>query len=186
MDIAISEPTRTAAQVGSYFEEINKAMRMLAEHPQTLFVGQAVAYPGQAAFKTFDGVPMEKRLEMPVCEDFQAGFCTGLALEGYIPISFYPRWDFLLIAANQIINHLDKIPLMTGFKPKVIFRTAVGRTQPFDPGPQHTGNYTMPFRQMLKTMDVHELFAPHYIVPTYQRALKSERSCIVVEHMSKY
>lgn len=186
MDTSTKEPIRIAVPADTYFDELTKAMALLAEDTRTVFVGQAVNFPGQAAYGTFDAVARSKRLEMPVCEDFQAGFCTGLALEGYIPISFYPRWDFLLLAANQIINHLDKMPLMTGFKPKVIFRTAVGRSKPFDPGPQHTGNYTMPFRQMLKTMDVYELFVPHYIVPTYQRALESERSCIVVEHMSKY
>ena len=63
---------------------------------------------------------MGKRIEMPICEDFTVGFCTGLALEGYIPVCFIPRWDFLILAANQIINHLDKIPLLGGFKPKVI------------------------------------------------------------------
>lgn len=161
-------------------------MAMLAEHPKTLFVGQAVKYPGQVAFKSFEGVPMERRVEMPVCEDFQVGFCTGLAMEGYIPVSFFPRWDFLIIAANQIINHLDKIPLMTGFRPKVIIRTAVGRTKPLDPGPQHTQNHTHAIRQMLKTMQVYELFNKNYIFDTYRMALDSPESCIVVEHMEKY
>lgn len=173
-------------QVGTYFEELTKAMGVLAAHPQTLFVGQATKYSGQAAFPTFREVPGDRRIEMPVCEDFQMGFCIGLSLEHYIPVCFYPRWDFLLIAANQLVNHLDKIPLMTGFKPKVIIRTAVGRSSPLNPGPQHTQNHTHAFRQMLHTVDVHELFKAEYIVPTYQKALESERSCIVVEHMDKY
>lgn len=160
-------------------------MGMLAEHPQTVFVGQAVKYDGQAAFKTFRDVPMDKRLEMPVCEDFQVGFCTGLAMQGYIPVSFFPRWDFLIIAANQIVNHLDKLPLM-GWKPKVIIRTAVGRTEPLDPGPQHCQNYTFPMRQMLKTMEVLEILSAEHVMETYRLALYSERSCIVVEHMRKY
>lgn len=160
-------------------------MAMLAEHPRTLFVGQAVKYAGQAAFKTFERVPMEKRIEMPVCEDFQIGFCTGLAMQGYLPVSFFPRWDFLIIAANQLINHLDKLPLM-GWKPKVIIRTAVGRTQPLDPGPQHCQNYTFPIRQMLKTVSVFEILKAEQVIPIYQLALNCEESCIVVEHMSMY
>ena len=64
----------------SYFDEITKAMTALARHPKTIFVGQAVKYGGQRAHATFANVPMEKRIEMPVCEDFQMGFCTGLAL----------------------------------------------------------------------------------------------------------
>ena len=156
---------------------------MLAEHPKTLFVGQAVKYDGQRANATFAGVPMEKRVEMPVCEDFQMGFCTGLALEGYIPICFYPRWDFALLAANQIINHLDKIPLLGRFRPKVIIRTAVGASSPLDPGPQHTGNYGEPFRLMLKTIGVREVVTPKL---DYELAMYSDFSTILVERMDKY
>jgi len=186
MDIGTQENTATRAPAKTYFDELTAAMALLAEHPKTVFVGQAVKYPGQAAFKTFEGVPMDRRIEMPVCEDFQMGFCIGLALEGYIPVCFYPRWDFLLMAAGQLVNHLDKMPLMSGFKPKVIIRTAVGRSAPLNPGPQHTQNHTHAFRQMLSTVDIDELFNAKYIVPTYQRALESKRSSIVVEHMSKY
>jgi pyruvate/2-oxoglutarate/acetoin dehydrogenase E1 component len=161
-------------------------MRMLAKDPRTLFVGQAVAYAGQAAFPSFDGVPMRKRIEMPVVEDFQMGFCTGLAMQGFIPVCFYPRFDFLLIAVNQLVNHLDKIPLMGGFKPKVIIRTAVGRKKPLDPGPQHTGDYTHAFREMLKTVRVVELRTAHYVYDSYVEALACPESVILVEHMEKY
>lgn len=161
-------------------------MAMLAEDERTLFVGQAVAYPGQAAFPTFADVPMEKRIEMPVVEDFQMGFCTGLALQGYIPVSFYPRMDFLIIAANQLVNHLDKIPLLGRFRPKVIIRTAVGRKTPLDPGPQHTQNHTRALREMLQTIRVIELCNERYVFESYLEALNCDESVIVVEHMGKY
>lgn len=161
-------------------------MGMLAKHPKTIFVGQAVRYDGQRLHATLKYVPMEKRIEMPVCEDFQVGFCTGLALEGYIPISIFPRWDFLLIAANQLVNHLDKIPLMGGFRPKMILRTAVGSNKPLDPGHQHTQNHSTPFEMMLKTVDVLRCYAPQMVIPTYHEALVSDKSAIVVEYMEQY
>lgn len=169
-----------------YFEELTKAMGLLALHPDTLFVGQAVAYDGQAAFRTFEKVPKEKRIEMPVVEDFQMGFCTGLSLGGYIPVSFYPRWDFLMMAANQLVNHLDKIPIVSAYRPKVIIRTAVGRKFPLDPGPQHTQNHSDAFRLMLKTVEIVELKDERQIVPAYERALHSEGSTILVEFMERY
>src|SRR5688572_29899818 len=101
-------------------------MEWLGNQPRTLFVGQQVRFDGQRLHATLNGVPMERRIEMPVAENFQMGFCTGLALAGYMPISIYPRFDFLLLAADALVNHLDKLPLMGGFKPKVIIRTAVG------------------------------------------------------------
>ena len=159
---------------------------MLAEHPKTLFVGQAVKFGGQRAHASFAGVSHEKRIEMPVCEDFQMGFCTGLALEGYIPVCFFPRWDFALLAANQIVNHLDKIPLLGGFRPKVIIRTAVGASSPLNPGPQHVQDYTSSFRQMLKTIKVIDLVAARYIVPSYTEALTADEPTILVERMESY
>lgn len=159
---------------------------MLAEHPKTLFVGQAVKYDGQRAHATFAGVPQDRRIEMPVCEDFQMGFCTGLAMEGYIPISFYPRWDFLIIAANQLINHLDKIPILGGFRPKVIIRTAVGARAPLDPGPQHVQDYTPHIELMALNINVVQLTSVERIVSSYKLALESDRSSIMVEYMELY
>lgn len=161
-------------------------MGMLAKHPKTLFVGQAVRYDGQRLHATLKDVPMERRIEMPVAENFQVGFCTGLALEGYIPVSIFPRMDFLIIAADQLINHLDKIPLMGGFKPKVIIRTAVGSNKPLDPGHQHTQNHTPALRYMLKTVRVVELFNAKYVYEQYERALACEGSVIMVEYMNEY
>src|SRR3990167_8123302 len=170
----------------SYQDEVTKAMAGLARHPRTIFVGQAVEYDGQRLHATLQDVSKDKRIEMPVCEDFQMGFCTGLALEGFIPISIYPRWDFLLLAANQLINHLDKIPLLSGFKPKVIVRTAVGSKTPLDPGHQHTQDYTQQFRTMLHWVRVMEIETAGMVQEVYERALNCERSVIVVEHMRLY
>lgn len=170
----------------NYLFSLTEAMTLLARDERTVFIGQAVKYPGQIAYKTFEGVPMEKRIELPVAEDFQVGLSMGLALEGFIPVSFFPRWDFLIIAANQILNHLDKAIHM-GWTPKVILRTAVGRSKPLDPGPQHTQNYTYVMRQMLTSMNVVELLETEDILPAYQRALDDpKRSYIMVEHQARY
>ena len=169
-----------------YLQAITDAMTALAERPKTLFVGQSVKYDGQRGHATFAGVPMERRIEMPICEDFTVGFCTGLALEGYIPICFIPRWDFLILAANQIVNHLDKFPLLGDFRPKVIIRTAVGTNRPLDPGPQHTQDYTQAFASMLRTMDVYQVHSAFQVRETYKRAMETPESCIVVERMEHY
>ena len=170
---------------GTLLSELTKAMTELAADERTLFVGQAVRYPGQIAYQSFEGVPMERRIELPVAEDFQVGLCSGLALAGYVPVSFFPRWDFLIIAANQIINHLDKMPHM-GWQPKVIIRTAVGRSKPLDPGPQHTQNHTHAIRQMLTTVNVIELFKPEDVLPAYRMALSQPGSFIMVERQDRY
>ena len=166
----------------TFKEAVTQSMTMLGQHPNTIFVGQAVKYNSQAQFETFSGVPDNKKIEMPVIEDFQMGFCTGLALNGYVPISFYPRIDFLLLAANQLVNHLDKIPLMSGYRPKVIIRTCVGQKKPLDAGYQHTQDHTEAFRLMLKTVRVDEVRTPEEVLSAYQRAIMSESSTLIVEN----
>ena len=170
----------------TYLTEIQEAMRMLAADPRTLFVGQAVRYSGQAMHQTLIHVPMEKRIEMPVIEDFQAGFCTGLALEGYIPVCIFPRFDFLICAANQIVNHLDKIPLMTDFRPKVILRTSVGATTPLNPGVQHCQDHTEAFRTMLNSIHIIDVNSAESVHEHYDRALVFLDSFLMVEHGELY
>jgi len=168
-----------------YREELRKAMALLASDLRTLFVGQAVRYPGQAAYPTFADVPMNRRIELPVAEDFQAGYCMGLALEGYLPVCFYPRWDFALLAANQIVNHIDKARWL-GWQAKVIIRTAVGWSEPHDQGPQHRQNYSKAFGEMCQDIDVVELEEACEVMPAYHTALLAERSTILVERIPLY
>jgi pyruvate/2-oxoglutarate/acetoin dehydrogenase E1 component len=156
-------------------------MRMLASDPRTLFVGQSVSYDGATIYDSLDGVPMDKRLEMPVMEDFQLGYCIGLALTGVVPVCIYPRMDFMLCAMNQLVNHLDKLPLF-GWKPKVILRTRVGTTWPLDAGPQHTHNYTQEFNTMTSSVMVLEARTPGDALQMYEDALACEGSVLVVEH----
>ncbi len=108
---------------------------------------------------------------------------TGMALNGMLPISIYPRFNFLLLATDQIVNHLDKIPIFScgGYKPRVIIRTAIATAVPLDPGPQHLGDYTYAFRAMLKTIPVVRLDEPGDIVPAYEQAMRRDGSTILVE-----
>ena len=160
---------------------VNDAMRMLAADERTLFVGQSVAYDGATMYHSLDGVPVEKRLEMPVIEDFQLGFCLGLSLRGKIPIAIYPRFDFLLLAMNQLVNHLDRFCEMGDFRPKVIVRTRVGPTKPLNAGPQHSNDYTSAFASMLRNVRVVKLERAEEVMPAYERALRSPESSLIVE-----
>jgi pyruvate/2-oxoglutarate/acetoin dehydrogenase E1 component len=165
-----------------FSEVVNAAMLMLSADERTLFVGQSVAYDGATMYHSLKGVPAEKRLEFPVVEDMQLGFCIGLSLRGRIPISIYPRMDFLLLAMNQLVLHLDRFCEMGDFRPKVIVRTRVGPTKPLNAGPQHTGNYTEAFDLMLRNVDVVELNHADDVMPCYRDALTNPHSTLVVEN----
>lgn len=169
-----------------YFSELQRAMSLLADNPKTLFIGQAVEYEGTGLFESIKHIPENKKMELPVAEYLQSGLANGLAIEGgIIPVSIFPRWNFLLIAIDQIVNHLDKFITMSEGRctPKVIIRVAVGSEYPVDPQCQHKGNFSSAFRSMCKTIDIIELNEPEEIVPAYLKALNREdgRSTILVE-----
>lgn len=166
-----------------YAAELKRAMDYLAGHPDTIFLGQAVQYEGTTMTGTLADVPDEKKLELPVCEDLQAGIANGLALAGKIPVSIFPRWNFLLLAVNQIVNHLDKFPEFSGYKTKVVIRTSVGSVWPWNSQAQHIGDYTDVFRAMLKHVEVIRLDRAEQIFPAYQRALERDdgKSTMLVE-----
>ena len=174
--------------MSNYKDEITKAMNMLAEQSNVLFLGQTVVYPGSILSDTLEGVPMSKRLELPVAEEMQLGLSIGLALDGYLPISIYPRIDFLLLAINQLSNHLDILKEMTHgeFSAKVIIRTIIGSNEPFESGPQHSRDHTEVFRTLLKNVQVVRLTQALEAVPTYVRALESNKSTLVIEEASLY
>ena len=156
-----------------YFDELKRAMSFLAEHPKTMFIGQAVKYEGTGLFDSLSHLPDDKRIEFPVAEYFQSGLANGMAIEGMIPVSTYPRWNFILMGTDQIVNHLDKFITMSDGRctPKVIIRVAVGSKRPVDPQCQHKGNFSEAFRQMVKNIEVIELIEPEDIVPAYEKAL---------------
>lgn len=174
----------------SYEYELQRSMAWLGEHDRTVFIGQAVAYPGTAMSGTLRNVPREKLLELPVAEEMQMGMSIGLALAGFVPVSIYPRWPFLLLATNQLVNHLDKLSIYSngGYKPKVIIRTAVPSRTPLDPQSQHLGNYSDPFRQMLRTVEVIECERANQLFPAYQKAYEriDGKSTLIVEFTQRY
>ena len=163
--------------MNTYLKEITRSMKMLSKNKKTIFIGQSVKYPGSSIYVSLKNIPNKKKIELPVFEETQLGMSIGLALEGYMPISCYPRFDFLIIALNQLVNHADKISFLTNneFNSKIIIRTLVGSTHPLDGGPQHTQDHTSALRKMLKFSKVVKLTNSKAIYKSYKSALKDKK-----------
>jgi len=168
-----------------YNQKLKETMNWLATQDNVMFLGQAVCYAGTGCYESLTEVPANKKMEFPVAENLQIGVSTGMAINGMVPVSVVPRWNFLLCATDQIVNHLDKMPILSDgrCKPKVIIRVAVGSENPVDPQDQHKGNFSDAFRLMCKTVDIIECKTPESIQPAYEKAYFRDdgRSTIVVE-----
>ena len=173
-----------------YVTELTKSMDFLAKDKRIIFLGQAVAYPGTGMTNTLKNVSKEKLYELPVAEELQMGLTIGLALNNFVPVSIYPRWNFLLLATNQLVNHLDKIKVMSNgkFKTKAIIRTSVGSERPLHPQYQHVGDFTDSIQKVCKEIEIIRLEEAKDILPAYKKALTREdgKSTILVEYGDFY
>lgn len=134
----------------SYKEAIKISMENLAKDPKTIFLGYNVKY-GNKGFGTFTNIPKNKLLETPLAENLMCGLAMGLAIEGFHPVLFFERHDFILNALDNIINHLDKIEKMSygEFTAPVLIRATIGSKTPIYPGPQHVQDFTKAFQELL-------------------------------------
>ena len=166
-----------------YKDELIKSMKWLGEKENTLFLGQATLFSGHSISGTLTEVPKEKLIELPVMEETQMGMCAGLSLEGYVPISIYPRFNFMLLSINQLVNHIDKMKEMTKdtLIPKVIIRVAVGSKKPLDGGSQHTQDFTEAIKHMVTDTKVVELTEPEQIFTSFKDAYNRNGSTIMIE-----
>ena len=118
------------------------------------------------------------------------GLSIGMALNGMVPISIFPRWNFLLLATNQIVNHLDKLQDLTQNETpgKVIIRSGIGSEYPLHPGPQHTGDFTAAFKLMCQKINVVRLDTADSIFEEYQKAYERTDgiSSLLIEWSDKY
>jgi len=170
----------------NYVGEVIRAMEMYAENPKVIFLGQSICYPGNSIYRSLETISNERKVEMPVTEEFQMGFSIGLALAGRIPVTTYPRFDFLVLAANQMTNHLDKMKLLTGKQPQVIIRTMVGSQTPLNAGPQHTQDHTEAFRLLCPNIDVVELKNADIVFDHYCLALVRKKATLFIEYGDLY
>lgn len=172
----------------SYFKELKKSMEFLSNNQKVIFLGQAVQYPGTAMSLTLKDINKKKLLELPVAEEMQMGITVGLVMKGYIPVSIFPRWNFLLLSINQLVNHLDKLSYMTNsyYKSKAIIRTSIGSVRPLNPQQQHVGDFTNAIKNMLTTVKVVKLDKSNQIFYEYKKALKRKESTILVEFGDYY
>ena len=169
-----------------YKDALASAMKILGEKDDVIFIGQQIVYAGNPMSTTLGNVPKEKMVELPVMEETQMGMSLGIAMTGKTVVTFYPRWDFIICAANQLINHIDKYELMTGKKANILIRLGKGSDKPLDPGHQHKGNYFDEFKSLCKNIEFHNLTNWNDIEPIYERAYKTGGVHCLVEYPELY
>jgi len=170
-----------------YKEALKMSMENLAKDEKVFFLGYNVAR-GSRAYGTLSDISEERCIETPVAENLMAGLAMGLSLEGFHPVLYFERHDFILNALDALVNHLDKTCDLSHmeFNMPVIVRAAVGGTFPIYPGLQHTQDFTKTLKEIMKCTEVHDLKTPGEILSAYENFKKFDKQVILIEHKDLY
>lgn len=173
----------------TYKDKLTEAMTWLGEKEDTICTGYNCKYSHFGG--TLKGFPNDRIVEMPLAEALMTGVSIGLSLDGWVPILPFERFDFITLAMDQIVNHLQKLAILSEglHKPAVIIRACVGnKNTPLFTGPTHSQNFSMAFRHLV-SFPVIELKWSSGVVPEYQKAYERAKqgdSTLLVEFKDFY
>jgi len=168
----------------SYKDAMIQSMTELAER-DAIFIGYNVKYGN--AIGTLKNVPDDQKLETPVAENLMAGLAIGMSFEGFLPVIYYERHDFMLVAADAIVNHIDKIERISHgeFKCPVIIRAVTADAGPFYSGITHSQDFTKVFKEAVSFPVVDPVTGVD-VLNAFDDALLSGRPAMIIERKSRY
>lgn len=123
-------------------ESLNQALhRLMREDPHVYLLGEDILDPYGGAFKVAKGLSTQypgRVLTSPISEAALVGVACGMAMHGKRPIVELMFGDFLMLAADQIVNHAVKFGWMYNHNVSVplILRTPMGGRRGY--GPTHS------------------------------------------------
>jgi hypothetical protein len=168
----------------TYKEAVTLVMTEIGE-AGAVFIGYSLI-PGDA-MGTLKNVPNSQKIETPIAENLMVGLAIGLSFEGITPVVYFERHDFMLVAADAIGNHLDKISKISHgeFNPKIILKTVVDDGGLFYSGPTHSQDFTKVFQELVKFPVLVPQNAEE-VLAMYRFALESSGPTMIVEKKSYF
>jgi pyruvate/2-oxoglutarate/acetoin dehydrogenase E1 component len=168
----------------SYKEAMNLVMTELGE-AGAIFIGYNVARGD--AMGTLKGVPADQKLETPGAENLMSGLAIGMSFEGFLPVLYFERHDFMLVAADAIGNHIDKIERISHgeYKVPVIIRAVEAFGGPFYSGPTHHQDFTGVMKELVD-FPVFDPISGVDVLKAFRGARESGRPAMIIERKSRY
>ena len=127
-------------------ERVVKAIRLafaeaMQKDPSIVFIGEDIRSPYGGAFKATQGLSDDhsnRVVNTPISEASIVGVGSGLALGGMKPVAEIMFGDFVLLAADQFVNHAAKFRWMYNDQVEVplVVRTPMGGKRGY--GPTHS------------------------------------------------
>ena len=168
----------------SYKDAVHQMMTEFGEDGM-IFIGYNVAKGD--AMGTLKNVPMDQKLETPVAENLMSGLAIGMSFEGFKPVLYFERHDFMLVAMDAIGNHIDKIERISHgeFKVPVIIRAVEAFGGPFYSGPTHHQDFTSLLKEVVDFPVIDPINGVD-VLKAFKGAKESGRPAIIIERKSRY
>lgn len=167
-----------------YSQAVTKSMDELA-NLGAIFIGYNVTHGD--AMGTLKNVPSSQKIETPVAENLMMGLAIGMSFEGFKPVIYFERQDFMMVAMDAIVNHLDKIERISRgqFKVPVIIRAVIADGGPFYSGITHSQDFTEVFRAAL-SFPIIEPVSGQEVTNAFRYATKINQPVMIIERKSRY
>jgi 2-oxoisovalerate dehydrogenase E1 component len=161
----------------------------LTRDERVILLGEDIRSPYGGAFKATQGLSDRfpaRVLNTPISEQAIVGVGNGLALQGFRPVVEVMFGDFVLLAADQLINHAAKFRWMYNdqVSTPLIVRTPMGGGRGY--GPTHSQSLEkhllgVPDTQVLA---LHHRYSPALVYRTLFETI--DRPTVVVENKVMY
>lgn len=172
-----------------YLEAIRSALReALREDKRVILLGEDIRDPYGGSFKVTKGLSTEfpeRVINTPISEASITGVATGMALRGMRPVLELMFGDFLMLCADQFINHASKFRWMYNDSVTVpmVIRVPMGGYRGY--GPTHSQTT----ERLLFGFPGVKILAPshfHNVAQLMKVSIESEDLILFVEHKLLY
>ncbi len=156
----------------SVLASLNAGLRRCLEASEQVYLlGEDLLDPYGGAFKVTRSLSSdfpERVITTPVSEAGIVGVGVGMAMRGYLPVIEIMFGDFLMLAADQILNHAAKFNWISGgaVEVPIVIRTPMGGRRGY--GPTHSQTLEKHFLGVpgLRTLAVNALGDPGAVLET--------------------
>ncbi len=145
-----------------FVESLNIALKELLEnYKEVILYGQDLLDPYGGAFKVTKGLSQkypDRVLPTPLSEAAMIGIAGGMSIGGLKPVVEIMFGDFMMLGADQLLNHLVKYEWMYNHKVStpITIRTTMGGRRGY--GPTHSQS----LESILASIPGLKIFSPTY------------------------
>ena len=172
-----------------YRQALNTALdEEMSRDKNVIILGEDIGAFG-GTFRVTEGLfkkyGKERLIDTPIAELSIVGNAIGMAIAGLRPVVELMTANFSLLAFDQIINHMAKLPYMSAGKLKLSMVVRMPQGVSKQLGAQHSENY----EQMLSAVPGLFVFAvssPSYAYHALKHSIRMDDPVIFIEHELLY